>query len=317
MMATAALAGRDKLTLVVPPLLEPFGLWVEQLVAESTGKQGVGIVPVAGETLGTPEVYGDDRMFVRLRLEHDEDEARRDRAMARLAAAPAATISFAEPAALGAEFARWEIATAVAGVLLGINPFDEPNVQQAKDATGVLLNKFKSEGRLPAGTPDLTRDGIAFSLTTAARTALAGKPPASFATLLGAGDYLALLAYLGPDPDLGDRLRHFRLSVRDLARTATMEGYGPRYLHSTGQLHKGGPNSGVFVLVSATPVADVDIPGQPFSFGTLELAQALGDFASLEATGRRGLHIHLPSPDGRQLGAALDLLLTPLRQTSA
>ena len=155
-MAGGARAGRDKLTLVLPPSLEAFGLWVEQLVAESTGKKDVGVVPIAGETMGEPAVYGDDRLFVRLRLKDDRLEKRLDHAMSALSGAPIATIEFAEPAALGAEFVRWEVATAVAGALLGINPFDEPNVQQAKDATAKLLDRYKSDGHLPVEHADRT-----------------------------------------------------------------------------------------------------------------------------------------------------------------
>jgi transaldolase / glucose-6-phosphate isomerase len=309
LMAAGAKSGRDKLTLVVPPALEPFGLWVEQLVAESTGKQGVGVVPIAGETLGSRGVYGVDRIFVRLRSEDVDDEQRRDRAMDALGDVPVATLAFPEPAALGAEFARWEIATAIAGALLGINPFDEPNVQQAKDATRVLLGQYKSLGRLPSARADRARDGVQFTLTTAARAALADKDPESLLGLLGPGDYLSLLVYLAPEAALGDVLHHFRMSVRDVAKTATMFGYGPRYLHSTGQLHKGGPNSGLSILVTADPAIDVDIPGETFSFGTLERAQALGDFASLDAAGRRGLHIHLSESSSRRLQSVLAGLL--------
>jgi glucose-6-phosphate isomerase len=308
-MGAGAKAGRDKLTLVVPPLFEPFGLWVEQLVAESTGKQGVGVIPIAGETLGDRRVYGDDRLFVRLRMAGDPDEERRDRAMEALRDAPIVTIDVTEPAALGAEFARWEIATAVAGALLGINPFDEPNVQQAKDATRGLLERYRIDGRLPISAPDHTMPGGAtLTLSDAAKEFLAGEGARSFLRLLAPGEYLAILAYLGPDAAIGDAFHRFRMSVRDRTANATMFGYGPRYLHSTGQLHKGGPNSGVFVLVTAAPTVDVAIPGQGYSFGTLELAQALGDFASLDTTGRRALHVHLPSPEPR----ALDRLLTSL-----
>jgi glucose-6-phosphate isomerase len=297
-MAAAATMGRDKLTLIVPPQFEPFGLWVEQLVAESTGKKGVGIVPVAGETLGERRVYGADRVFVRLRMAGDPDEERRDRAMDTLRDAPIVTIDVAEPAALGAEFARWEVATAVAGALLGINPFDEPNVQQAKDATRGLLERYRIDGRLPVAAPDHTLSGGAtLTLSDAAKEFVHGDRASSFLRLLAPGEYLGILAYLGPDPALRDAFHRFRMSVRDRTGNATMFGYGPRYLHSTGQLHKGGPNTGVFVLVTATPTVDVAIPGQGYSFGTLELAQALGDFASLDTTGRRALHIHLPSPE--------------------
>jgi hypothetical protein len=218
---------------------------------------------------------------------------------------PAVEIELPEAAALGAEFMRWEIATAIAGSLLGINPFDEPNVQQAKDATNGLLARWQAEGTLPIPPPDTIVDGVSLTLSTAAREALSGRPAEDVLSLISEGDYVGILAYLGPDPALADRLRAFRLSVRDRSRAATMFGYGPRYLHSTGQLHKGGANNGIFVLITTTPTADLAIPGQPFSFGTLELAQGLGDFASLGATSRRAVHVHLPSPDPRLLGDVL------------
>jgi hypothetical protein len=283
---------------------------VEQLVAESTGKQGKGIVPIAGEPLGSASVYGTDRVFVRLRSFQDPDEERRDPAMNQLSSSPVLTIDFAEPEALGAEFVRWEIATAVAGALLGVNPFDEPNVQQAKDATKVLLERHKTDGTLPVPAPDqAVAGGVDVTLSKAARAALGTRNPERLLQLVHAGDYVAILAYLGPDPASADAIAQFRLAVRERTHAATMFGYGPRYLHSTGQLHKGGPNSGVFVLISSRPAADLDIPGQPFSFGTLELAQALGDFNSLDATGRRALHLHLASPDPSRLRSTLDRLI--------
>jgi glucose-6-phosphate isomerase len=310
-IGAAARAGRDKLTLILPPALEPFGLWVEQLIAESTGKNGHGVVPIAGEPLALPSAYGNDRLFVRLRIHGSFEEEMRDAEVRDLKAAhaPVAEIALPEPAALGAEFVRWEIATAIAGALLHINPFDEPNVQQAKDATRTLLDRFKSTGKLPIAPPDrLTPEGLALTLTAEARIALAGHSPEAILTLIQPGDYFSLLAYVGPGVELAAELRALRVAVRDRTRAATMFSYGPRYLHSTGQLHKGGPNTGVFVLITAPPYADLAIPGEPFSFGTLELAQALGDFASLDATGRRALHVHLPEADRtivRRLAEAL------------
>ena len=310
LMAAGAAAGRDKLTLVVPPALEAFGLWVEQLVAESTGKRGVGVVPIAGETLGGPGTYGADRIFVRLRSADSAAEAGRDRAMQQLAESPVLTLDIAEPSALGGEFARWEIATAVAGALLGVNPFDEPNVKQAKDATNELLARHATEGALPVKQVDKTTSaGVTLTLTAAARTALGPLAPDSILATVVAGDYVGILAYLGPDPALADALTRFREEVRARTGAATMVGYGPRYLHSTGQLHKGGANNGVFVLISDTPEPDLDIPGQLYTFGTLEFAQALGDFNSLDATSRRAIHVHLPAADPAVLTAALDELL--------
>jgi transaldolase/glucose-6-phosphate isomerase len=313
-MGAAARDGRDKLTLVVPPGLDAFGLWVEQLIAESTGKHGAGIVPIAGEPLADPGVYGSDRLFVRIRVNGAAGEDAREAGIRAVKAAhtPVVEIDLPEPLALGAEFMRWEIATAIAGSLLEINPFDQPNVQQAKDATKVLLAEYKTKGELPIAAPDATVGGITLTLTAAARKALPAGGAAAALTLLHPGDYFALLAYLGPDPALAAALQAWRHSVRDRARVATMFGYGPRYLHSTGQLHKGGPNSGVFVLISATPAEDLSIPGEPFSFGTLEQAQAIGDFASLDAAGRRAVHAHLPSQDPGLIRALADALLTNL-----
>ena len=302
----AARAGRDKMTLVTPPAFDAFGLWVEQLIAESTGKHGVGIVPIAGEPVGDAAVYGSDRLFVRLHAKGSPD-------VAVPAEAPVVEIEVAEPAALGAEFARWEIATAIAGALLQINPFDEPNVQQAKDATRVLLDGYKTTGRLPLPEADRVLDGgVALTLSGTARRYVTGGAE-SLLTILRQGDYFCLLAYLGPDEALARELQRLRQAVRDRARVATMLGYGPRYLHSTGQLHKGGPNTGVFVLITADPVEDIDIPGEPFSFGTLERAQGIGDFQSLDATGRRALHAHLPSPDPALVRALRETLLAHLR----
>jgi len=312
-IGAAATAGRDKLTLIVPPSLEPFGLWVEQLIAESTGKNGTGVVPIAGEPVGDAAVYGSDRLFVRLRTSEPDGADRTLQALAS-AGAPILEIGWPEPAAIGAEFARWEIATAVAGGLLKINPFDEPNVQQAKDATKKLLLQYQSDHRFPAAPPDATAAGGAtLTLTASAKKGLSGKEPDALLTLVRPGDYVALLAYLGPDPADAAALAALRRAIRDRTRAATMLGYGPRYLHSTGQLHKGGPNSGVFVLISATPRQDVPVPGQPFSFATLEHAQALGDFQSLDATGRRALHVHLLSPDAKTITTLGKSLMGALR----
>jgi len=346
-MAAGALSGRDKLTLIVPPALEAFGLWIEQLIAESTGKSGVGIIPITGETAVPPERYASDRLFVRVQLAGAADE--NDALMKGLKAlgAPVMEITIAEPAALTAEFVRWEIATAVAGALLGINPFDEPNVAQAKNATHQLLGEFKRQGQMPVARVDQTiAEGITLTLSTAARQALApaGEPaspqrperkddledqqtvnapeeststPERFLTLIGEHDYFALLAYLGPKPpELASTLHDFRTAVGDRTRAATMFGYGPRYLHSTGQLHKGGPNTGVFVIVSAVPRVDFPIPGESFSFGTLELAQAIGDFESLDAAGRRALLVQLAEPDPVALNAVTSRLLSHLADDS-
>lgn len=317
-MAAGANQRYDKLTLLVPAALEPFGLWIEQLVAESTGKQGVGVIPITGETPGPADVYGEDRVYVRMQLRQNETPGGSHDPLGDLLDAlkarhaPIFDITMPEPTALGAEFVRWEIATAVAGALMHINPFDEPNVSQAKEATRVLLTRFKQDGQLTLPPADRADDDIRFAVTEAARLALGDRDPRAILTLLQPNDYMALLAYLGPDPALAAALHALRMAVRDRTRHATMFGYGPRYLHSTGQLHKGGPNTGVFVLVSSLPHVDFPIPGEAFSFGTLELAQAVGDFQSLDATGRRALHIHLPDPSPALLERALRPLLASL-----
>ena len=298
-LAAAALTGRDKLTLVLPGRLERLGLWIEQLVAESTGKQGKGIVPIAGESSGA--TLGADRLVVVMTLGASASPN---------APAPVVTLDLHDLTALGAEFVRWEVATATAGLLLDINPFDEPNVQQAKEATRVLLEAFRSGGRLPSGEPDAALDGVRVTLTGAARSGLRGRTPLAFLTLLRPGDYFGLLAYLPPDDErFAPGLQQLRTAVAARAGCATMLEYGPRYLHSTGQLHKGGPNSGVLVIVTAEPPVDLPVPGEPYSFGTLELAQAAGDFQALDRAQRRALHVHLPSRDPRLLQYVSEKLL--------
>ena len=306
LMGAAAKTGRDKLTLLVPDRLESFGLWVEQLVAESTGKQGKGMVPIAGET--TNASPGDDRMAVVVRIGGDGPD---EQAVGRMRAAgvPVMTIDMPDIAALGAEFFRWEIATATAGHVLEINPFDEPNVQQAKDATRALLRAYTTRGTLPIAPPDSTRDEIRFTLSRAARERIGANTVDTFLDVLAPREYFALLAYLPPDdPVFGSILLEIRNRVAVDKRCATMFSYGPRYLHSTGQLHKGGPDSGVFVIVTAPAEADVPIPDAPYSFGVLETAQALGDFQSLDAAGRRVLHAHLPDRDPKTLKRLRDFI---------
>lgn len=320
-MGAAARNGRDKLTLITGPRLKPFGLWIEQLLAESTGKKGTGIVPIVGEPLGAASVYGDDRLFVRLRLHGgDPEEHDRDGKVERLRAAgfPIVTINLEEPAAIGAEFVRWEIGTATAGAILDINPFDEPNVQQAKDATRALLARHEADGTLPRPAAQVSGDGVALTFDAATWRKLgmgATEPRAAlsrFFGLVGRHDYVGINAYLPFDAALAEPLAVARAAVRDRTHAATMFGYGPRYLHSTGQLHKGGANSGVFIIVTADPAQDVPIPGETYSFGTLELAQALGDFASLEATGRRVVRLHLSAPTAAAVAQAVNLVQSAL-----
>jgi len=277
--AEAAKVGRDKITIVAPPPLRSFGLWAEQLIAESTGKEGKGLVPVADEALGSPQVYGSDRLFVRLAVAGvDYPNAGRLEALTK-AGHPVVTLKLSDPLALGAEFFRWEYAIAVAGAILGINVFDQPNVQEAKDLTRKVLSE---------GNPPTVGEGIRWAGQQGATL------EASIQALLAqvrTGDYVALLAYIAPSAEHDRALNAIRLAIRDKYRVATTVGYGPRYLHSTGQLHKGGPNTGVFLEIVGDDPNDVKIPSEKFSFGVLKQAQALGDFQALRNHGRRVLRI--------------------------
>ena len=300
-MAEAALAGRDKLTILTTPRLASLGDWIEQLVAESTGKAGRGIVPVVGEPPGEVEVYGADRQFVVIGLAGE-----RDAALARhaddLAALghPVQHLELADPFDIGAEFVRWEVATAVAGILLGIDPFDQPNVQEAKDATRALLDAYRTNGALALPAPMVAEPGLA---AYGDPTVLGDQPvtvDGALRALLDAaspGDYFALLAYLPADPGTVELLQRVRVLVRDRLGLATSVGIGPRFLHSTGQLHKGGPDSGIFLQLTADPHRDLPIPGWPESFGTLIAAQAAGDLAALQGRRRRVLRLHLADPE--------------------
>jgi glucose-6-phosphate isomerase len=311
-MAAAAEAGRDKLTLFLPTPLASFGLWVEQLVAESTGKEGKGIVPITGEM---PEAITSDRAIVSVSLGGEPPELTTEGGSFRLDFVHdfRTSLELDVPSAthIGAEFFRWEMATATAGLLLGINPFDEPNVKQAKDATHTLLEEYKSSGRLPVREPDGEIKDARLTLSTAAEEALAEDGAEHFLQLLTSGeDYFGLLAYLPPDREPFDSaLRGIRAAVGKASGCPTMFGYGPRYLHSTGQLHKGGANNGVFVIVTAAAQEDLPIPEESFSFGVLEMAQALGDFESLDRTGRRALHVHLARRDVDLLTRVFERLL--------
>ena len=290
-LGALAQAGRDKLTLLTSPRLSGFGLWVEQLIAESTGKEGRGIVPIAGEPPGPPQVYGSDRFFVAVRLA-DDDNAELDQLLADLTAAgqPCAMLHLTDAYDLGAEFFRWEFATAVAGVILRVDVFDQPNVQESKDNTGRILADYRETGRLPDEPADVIEGPLKIS---GAKGANLPDVLAAFLRQARPGDYVALLAYL-PMTEATDRaLNDIRRRIRDRTRLATTLGYGPRFLHSTGQLHKGGPNTGLFLQLTADDAIRVAIPGQPYDFGTLKAAQAVGDHQALERHGRRALAIHL------------------------
>lgn len=303
-MAAAALSGRDKLTLRAPASLEPLGLWIEQLVAESTGKEGKGIVPITGEDPEAP--LGDDRIVVAMTLGSDGPPVDRER----LGNTPAVMLDLPNAWALGGAFFQWEVATAAAGWLLDINPFDEPNVQQAKDATRSLLDIHAAGGTLPLAAPHAAIESARLTISSVAEQRLGGAPATAFLRLVQPRDYVAVLPYLPPEDErLAAVLQHFRHGVGRITRCASMLGYGPRYLHSTGQLHKGGAGNGVFVIVTAEPSADLAVPGEPYSFGVLEMAQAAGDFGSLDRAGRRVLHVHLPDRDQARLQRVTDTLL--------
>ncbi len=315
LMGEAARAGRDKLTILTSPRLAAFGDWAEQLVAESTGKAGTGIVPVVGEPPAPPERYGDDRCFVLLTLEADGDEDWEAVASGLNAAGhPLTRIHLADALDVGGEFVRWEVATAAAGIVLGIDPFDQPNVQESKDATRELLAEARSSGDLRTQAPIVATTGIAAYADPAA---LGDEPPTVDAavrqllSLIGAGDYFAILAYLPPDPAIEEQLQTMRLAVRDALGVATTLGFGPRFLHSTGQLHKGGPPSGVYLQLTAEPHRDLPIPGWDETFGMLIAAQALGDLASLQRRGRRVLRLHLADA-GADLPRVVSMLLDAL-----
>ncbi len=307
LMAAGAREGRDKLVLVLPEPLHSFGLWTEQLIAESTGKQGNGIVPVAGNAANA-HLGADSVMAVVTLGSTTPDPALLERVQA--AGAPLAVLNLKSVQALGAEFLRWEVATAAAGWLFGVNPFDEPNVQQAKNATRVLLDVYQRQHHLPIPESHASVEGMRITMSAAAEREIAGDPVGAVARLAHLSDYVALLAYLPPDdPALAEELDASRLAIADATGCATVAGYGPRYLHSTGQLHKGGPNSGVFVVITAEADEDLAIPGEPFSFGVLEMAQALGDFQSLDRAGRRALQVHLPTRDPALLRRLTAVLL--------
>ena len=321
-VALGALAreGRDKLTLVIEPRFAALGSWIEQLVAESTGKHGVGVVPVDGEALGDPSVYDDDRVFVRIATGADPVwESATDRALAALADAghPVMYLSMlGGDGALGGEFFRWEFATAVCGAVLGINPFDEPNVTESKDNTRRVLDGYRRDGALPhdeslSQAGRLTLVGDAPLRLTAGHDGLANELRRHLARTKPRG-YVALQAYLAPTAERERALRDIATLIRDRSRHAVTVGFGPRFLHSTGQLHKGGPSTGCFVQLTAAHVDDLPIPGSHESFGTLIDAQAAGDFISLESHDLPVARVNLGDDPDAGLAELLALLSRPV-----
>ncbi|HVC52876.1 MAG TPA: bifunctional transaldolase/phosoglucose isomerase [Stellaceae bacterium] len=299
-MGVCQRVGRDKVTVIASEGIADFGAWLEQLLAESTGKIGKGIVPVDGEPLGAPDVYGSDRLFAYLRLASDAD-SQQERAIAALEAAgqPVVRITVGDPMQLGQEFFRWEMATAVAGSIIGINPFDQPDVEASKVKTRELTTAYEETGKLPPETPFFAGDGV--ELFADPRNEAALKPQATSLTAAlkahlgraGAGDYVALLAYVARDSAHIEALQSIRRKIRDHKKVATCLGFGPRFLHSTGQAYKGGPNSGVVLQITCVDATDLPVPGQKFTFGVVKAAQARGDFDVLAERGRRALRVHL------------------------
>jgi len=291
-LAGLAKSGRDKVTLVLSRKLRSLGPWIEQLLAESLGKDGKGLVPVDDEPLGSPAVYGADRVFVAITLEGDGTydvylDALED------AGHPVIRIPIKDTLEIGAEFFRWELATAAAGVLLGVNPFDEPDVTRAKENTAALLAAWKKSKKLPEWPADAEENGLLLMANL-------GKKVAGFGPGLGAhfaqaqpGDYLAIQAYLAPTADTWSRLQELRTLLRDRLKIATTVSFGPRCLHSTGQLHKGGRANGLFVQITGEDKEDMAIPGMGYGFSTFKAAQALGDLQALREAGRRVVRVHL------------------------
>jgi transaldolase/glucose-6-phosphate isomerase len=308
-----ARAGRDKVTIVASPGIADFGAWLEQLIAESTGKQGKGLIPVDAEPIGAPIVYGSDRLFAYIRLD-DGADAVQDRAIDALQSAgqPVVRIALKDRHRLGQEFFRWEIATAVAGAIIGVNPFDQPDVEASKIKTRELTTAYEKSGSLPEEQPIFVAGGIKLFTDPANAKQLAGLGAGgslerylkAHLGRLGQGDYCALLAYIEHNATHTAALQAARRAIRDAKRVATCLGFGPRFLHSTGQAYKGGPNSGVFLQITCDDARDLAVPGAAYSFGTVKAAQARGDFDVLAERGRRALRVHL-GPDVKAGLAAL------------
>jgi transaldolase/glucose-6-phosphate isomerase len=312
--------GRNKVTIITSPGISDLGAWLEQLLAESTGKEGKGIIPVDRERLASPEVYGSDRVFVYMRLESAPDAAQ-DAKIAALenAGQPVVRIAVGDTYDLGQEFFRWEIATAVAGSLIGINPFNQPDVEASKIATRNITSEYEKTGTLPAEKSLLERDGIQLFSDPKNNDVLT-KAAAGDESLVGylrahlnrvsPGDYFALLAYIQMNGANEEKLQAIRHMVRDSKRIATCLGFGPRFLHSTGQAYKGGPNSGVFLQITCDDAIDLPVPGQKYTFGIVKAAQARGDFQVLAERNRRALRVHV----GQDVERGLATLQNAIRQ---
>jgi glucose-6-phosphate isomerase len=303
-LGTLGNLGRNKVTIITSPGIHDLGAWLEQLIAESTGKIGKGLIPVDREMLGTPEVYGNDRVFVHLRLANEPDTAQKQALDAlRVAGHPVVEIELADTYDLGQEFFRWEIATAMAGSILKINPFNQPDVEASKIVTRQLTEAYEKSGKLPEESP-VFDDGDIKLFTDERNAANLNKLTGSDRSLTGflrahlsqlsPGDYMALLAYIEMNGPHEEKLQAMRHAVRDRKHVATCLGFGPRFLHSTGQAYKGGPNSGVFLQITCDDANDLPVPGQKYTFGIVKAAQARGDFQVLADRKRRALRVHLP-----------------------
>jgi transaldolase/glucose-6-phosphate isomerase len=318
-LGTAAKAGHDKITIITSKGISDVGAWLEQLIAESTGKMGKGLIPVDRERLAAPEAYGHDRIFAYLHREGDADQEQDAQITAlEKAGHPVVRIVVADVYDLGQEFFRWEIATAVAGSILEINPFDQPDVEASKIATRTLTSAYEQTGSLPAEKPVLEDGGIQLFTDAKNAAALAGTSGSDQSLVgylqahlgrIGAGDYFAVLGYIQMNAEHEDALQKIRHAVRDKKRVATCLGFGPRFLHSTGQAYKGGPNSGVFLQITCDDAVDLPVPDQKFTFGIVKAAQARGDFQVLADRGRRALRLHL----GQDVNAGLVTLLNAVQ----
>jgi transaldolase / glucose-6-phosphate isomerase len=311
----AARFGRDKLTLMCSPSVHDLGAWLEQLLAESTGKQGHGIIPLDREPIRASDAYGNDRVFAFIKYAGDADNALEQHVAAlESAGAPVVRIVFADLYDVGQAFFQWEIAAAVAGSVIGINPFDQPDVEASKVATRKLTGEFEKTGSLPAETPILEQDGIklfadeanAAMLTNGATTV--GGVIRQHLDRLKAGDYFGLLAYLPMFPDYEKKLQEMRKQVMESKQVAAVLGFGPRFLHSTGQAYKGGPNSGVFLQITCDDARDLPVPQQRYTFGVVKAAQARGDFEVLCQRHRRALRVHLGPDIDKDLDRLRDLI---------
>jgi transaldolase/glucose-6-phosphate isomerase len=319
-LGTAANSGRDKVTIIASPGISDLGAWLEQLLAESTGKKGKGIIPVDREALAAPETYGSDRVFAYVRLESgiDADQEAKVAALEK-AGQPVVRITITDTYDLGQEFFRWEIATAVAGSIIGINPFDQPDVEASKVATRALTSEYEKNGSLPPEKPVIEDSGIKL-FTDEKNAAELGKAAGKDKSLAGylkahlarikAGDYFAVLGYIQMNAEHEASLQAVRHEVRDEKLVATCLGFGPRFLHSTGQAYKGGPNSGVVLQITCDDSVDLPVPGHKYTFGVVKAAQARGDFTVLAERGRRALRVHL----GKDLRSGLATLVTAIQK---